>query len=113
MWKIILIFIVLIFSLLGLAELLHRIWMGILKPKTLARSFLVVLLEDANACEQLVYAAEHLRWCGRECAEGVIAVDCGLDAELLDRCSQFSGADNEVKIYSLNKLSDIIKKTYY
>lgn len=110
MWKIILFFCVLILSLMGLTELLHKIWMFMLKPKTKAEKYLVVLLKDKNAQQQLNYAQEHLRWTGEECAQGLIAVDCGLTKKVNISCNGDCRCCHNTKIYGYNEILDIIKR---
>ncbi len=110
MWKIILFFCVLILSLLGLTELLHRIWMLILKPKTDAQKFLVVMLKDKNAQQQFNYAQEHLRWSGHECAQKLIAVDCGLTEKIHINCNGDCSCCNSTEICSYNEILDMIKR---
>lgn len=110
MWKIILFFCVLVLSLFGLTELLHKAWMMILKPKTMAKRFLVVLLNDDNAQQQLNYTQEYLRWSGDECATELIAINCGVKDKLLASCNGKCSICGKTKVYNYNEILDLVKR---
>ncbi len=110
MWEIFLFFCVLILSLIGLCEILHRLWMLILKPKTDAQKFLILLLKDENAQQQLNFAQEHLRWAGKECANGIIAVDCGLKKKPKIVCNGDCRQCNSTKIFTYDEILQMVKR---
>lgn len=110
MWEILLYFIILILSLIGFSELLHKTWMLILKPKTYGEKFLVLLLKDKNAQQQLNFAQEHLRWAGSECARGIIAVDCGLEKKVEVKCNGDCRCCGNTKIFTYEEILELVKR---
>lgn len=92
MSEIIFIFIFLIPSMLGLAEILHLIKTYILSGKNKPRKLLLVYLKGDDALLQLKGVLEEFNWQGKRLAERIIAVDCGAkDFELCKNLAQKCG----------------------
>ena len=74
MFKLILFAIIIVLACMGLAELLHLLWMSFIAPKSHLKTFYIVLLDDEDAVRQINYAGLQSNWLGRSFAEYRIAV---------------------------------------
>lgn len=110
MWKIILLILALFVNIIGLSQIIHRIWMLMLKPKERALGFLCILLKGDNSYGKLCFADEYVRWYGEECIDGVIAIDCGLSQKEAEACNEFCKPDNNTYFYSASQIVEILKK---
>lgn len=71
----ILLFCIMIFlAVLGLADIIHSFKIYIKYPQKLKSNYLLVILNEDNAEEQVKYLADKLQWYGKKFANGVIAV---------------------------------------
>ena len=85
--KYILLAIVLMLSMLGLAEFLHAVRLFWRTPKKRGLTYSVIVLNHQNPEEQISFAAEQRAWMGCSYADCVIALDTGLCEEDRRRCS--------------------------
>lgn len=90
MLKIILLAIVIVLACMGLAELLHLLWMAFIAPKSRIKTFSVVWLDGDDAARRLNYAGTQLNWLGRRYAEYRIAVYDALSPEDTAICSKLA-----------------------
>ncbi len=108
MFEVIYIVIVVFLSVIGIGELMHRIWMAIIKPNN-AKNILITPLTDDCAAEQLQAVLEEVRWLGKGYAEVVIGVDFGLGNDILAKCNALQDNNPELFICSPEELPEIIK----
>lgn len=111
MCMLILLSIAVITMLVGITELIRRLWLYIITPKDAPPKLLAVFLKDDTAIQQLRAAAEYISWEGPKTFYGVAAVDAGLSEEtkkqvkkLVDSRSDmlFGKADIETFIADFN-----------
>ena len=108
MFEIILIILALFLSSVGVAELLHRLWMHILRPKNL-KCFLVVPLCDEST-EQVTAVLEEMRWYGKNYADVLIGVDVGLTENERKRCKEIEALTTNFVLCDVNKIEEVIKR---
>ncbi|MBE6728204.1 MAG: hypothetical protein E7562_06130 [Ruminococcaceae bacterium] len=84
-----------VFAILGLCEVLHGLWMLLISPKIIPKTFSVVWLYDENdPVRQLHFAGNLFSWCNRADRDYKIAVYTGKSNELFEECKQIaSGYD--------------------
>lgn len=104
----ILIVVIVFLSVVGIGELMHRIWMAVIKPNK-AKNILITALTDDCAVEQVQAALEEVRWLGKGYAQVVIGVDFGLCNEILFRCRKLQEENTDLVICSVEELPEIIK----
>ena len=88
---------IIILAVIGLSDILHRVWMIFFKPRH-EKNILLLLLNDENAVEQISTAIQQAHWYGREFAEKIIGVDMGLSAQQAQYCQSFC-IENEIFIF--------------
>ncbi len=111
MLNVLIIIIAIFFSVIGLSELLHRLWLYLLRPKS-APNFIVTLLDGEYAAEQVTATLEDMRWNGRKSACMLIGVDCGLPDNKLAACKMIERTNDDFIIVTPEYLSDeIIKRS--
>lgn len=76
--KFILFLVVLVLSMLGLAELIHTVKLKIMASNKRGITYSVLLLSDESPESQLMFAAEQQLWHGSFYADYLIAVNTGL-----------------------------------
>lgn len=84
--KVLLFFVFLIFSVLGLCEFLHLLKCVLIFPKRRMHSTLVVMLREETAMRQIIFAGEQYKWLGAKLAERVIVVAENLSDDTLAEC---------------------------
>ena len=62
MWTVISVSLVVIFSVLGITEILRRFWLFLMRPKGTPSAVMVIYLREDIAVQQLRYALEFLSW---------------------------------------------------
>ena len=84
-----------VFAILGLCEVLHGLWMLLISPKFIPKTFSLVWLYDENdPVRQLHYAGNLFSWCNRADKDYKIAVYAGESEELFKECMKIaSGYD--------------------
>lgn len=90
MFKLILMAVVIVLACMGLAELLHLLWLCLIAPKSKAKTFMVVWLDGEDAARRLTYAGTQLDWLGRRYAEYRIAVYDALSPEDAAVCGKLA-----------------------
>ena len=108
MFEIILIVIALFLSAIGVGELLHRLWMHVLRPKNL-KCFLVVPLCD-DATEQITAVLEEMRWYGKNYADILIGIDAGLPENERKRCKEIETLTTNFVFCDADKIKEVIKR---
>lgn len=104
--KIILTFLVLILSVIGLSEVLHNLKLFLLKPKS-ADTFVVCPLNDEFSVLKLKYVIEKMRWNKINYAEQIVAVSSAeLDGALNDCCSLAD--EHNIKVIKPNEFEDFL-----
>ena len=79
-------------AIVGLSELLHSACYRILKPRVKAQNFLLTVLTEEDAENQMLGVIEELRWHGTRYADTLVAVTINLSDEKKAVCkSRFSG----------------------
>ena len=94
MIKAVLLIVAIHLAILGLAELIHGIWLILITPRRAVKSFAVIWLVDGYAEQQLRFAAEQARWLGYNYAENVIAVNSDLSEENFRNCKYIAERNN-------------------
>lgn len=97
---------VIILSMIGLGDVLHRLWM--LFYKTKGKKIILLPLENNTAAMQIKEAAAQLRWYGRDFADTIVCIsDCLDDAEN-EECRLLCGNSDVLKLYAFNEAKDFI-----
>ena len=94
MFEILVLSFVFFLAILGLGELLHKVWMFLLRPKKM-NNFLVLVLDDSCAAEQITAALEDIRWNGKNSARFLIGIDNGLSEENVDVCKSIEKMNDD------------------
>ena len=81
-----LLIIVALLTIVGLSEIIHMACSFVLKPKTIAQKFLVIVLTENDAENQTLEALEEMRWQGTRYAETLVAVTEKLSNETKSVC---------------------------
>lgn len=97
MANIIIVIITVVLSAMGLADLMHRIYIRFIAPKNLKRYILLPFKEGDNV-SAVSATLDELRWYGRQYAEYVICVDVGVGDELREIISRMA-ENNENLIF--------------
>ncbi len=88
--KLLLFFLILIFSLFGFCEALHLLKLFIIFPKRKMNSSLVIILSEETAINQITFAGEQLKWLGTKFADRVLAVSEDLNEETVKECKMLA-----------------------
>lgn len=89
MFKIILCFLALIPTILGIGEIIQLIKLAVLRPKAKPKGYVVVFLERGLAFEQLKYAVTKYGWENSDFSK-VVAIPKELEAEEYEECRNFA-----------------------
>ena len=109
MFKTILILIALFLSVVGLGEIMHRIWMCFLRPKGV-KNFLIMPLSDGQSANKVTAQLEELRWYGKNYADCLIGVDTGMPVSEIMICKEIEENCSDFLLCNIDELSEIIKK---
>ncbi|MBR6573233.1 MAG: hypothetical protein IKK77_05915 [Clostridia bacterium] len=93
-------------SVIGLSELIHTVWIGLIKPKAKPKKILLCVLFGEFADLQLRTAYEEMLWHGKAYADELIAVDLISDEAVSQRSIEFA-KNKEIKIIKTDELSKI------
>ncbi len=77
-------------SMLGIAELMHLAKVYIISPKSKPKKVVIVYLYGEYALEQLRLILEEYSWHGKNYAQQIVAVDCGIVSEQYKECESFA-----------------------
>lgn len=108
MIEIILISIIVIFTVLGICELIHTIRLFFIVPKRRYYNYSLLYLKKGKALKQLKFAIEQRKWFGDTYAEFIIAVYDELDDKELNFCSALAQR-YDVVICPIQITEDVIK----
>lgn len=81
MWLVLSVCFVVVTSVVGITELLRKLWLSLLRPREDPARVMVVFLKNDICVQQLRSAMEYLAWEGDRQFCCVAAVDCGLSEE--------------------------------
>lgn len=109
MFEIIMLVFALFLSIIGLSELMHRLWMALIRPKG-AENFLITCLSGDTSVEQVSAALEELRWQGKNCATLLIGIDIGLNEEQKITFEKLSNENHDFIFTDFAHIEEIIKK---
>ena len=102
----ILIIFIFILCAIGLSDMIHSIWLMIIKPKTKCKKVLLCFLTGEYADMHLRFAYEEMLWYGNKYAEEIIGIDQTTDETVQMRCQCF--AENKgIKLIKENELYKI------
>ncbi len=86
-------------SVIGLSDLIHWIWLSIIRPKEKPKKTLLCYLCGEFADLQLRIVFEELLWYGKTYADDLVAIDYDIDESALSRCEEFA-KDNNIRFIS-------------
>ena len=95
--------VVFVLSVIGLSDLIHWIWISIIKPKSRFKKTLLCYLSGEFACLQLKIAYEELLWHGKSYADDLIAIDYNIEESVFSHCSQYAKEHN-IRLISKDEL---------
>ncbi len=81
-------------SVIGLSDLIHWVWIRIIKPKGRLKKTLLCYISGDFADLQLKIAFEELLWYGKSYADELIAVYCNIEESVFSRCLEYSKQNN-------------------
>lgn len=84
MFEYILLSVVVLFAIIGLSEVLHKIYVRFLTPRGSFSSYLVTFAKGENAVQRLRADLVRVRWNGKNEYEGLIFFDCGIGKQEAD-----------------------------
>lgn len=83
-------------AIVGLSELLHRLWIFLLTPsKAKNKKYLLTFIDDDTAMQQIRAGLEKIRWAGKKEFDGLICIDAGVSEKTANfcRCAQMENDD--------------------
>ena len=90
MFEVIFCFLMLVPTMLGIAELIHMLKSSIINKKGKIFSYIVVVLENETAVSQLLYQIEKYKWQGNRYAQNIVAINSYLDEENEKLCGEIA-----------------------
>lgn len=109
MFEIIMLVLAIFLSIIGLCELMHRLWMVLIRPKK-TENMLLIILNDELAVEQITAALEELRWQGSNFATTLVGIDMGLSTEISDTCKKISKDNQDFIFTTTEELGEFLKQ---
>lgn len=109
MFEIIIFSVVLFLSVTGLCELMHRLWILLIRPCKPKNMLLLCLYED-TALEQINTCLEEMRWHGEKYAGVLVGIDMGLEADRAAACRMLASEEQSFIFTDLDSLPDIIRQ---
>ncbi len=100
--------VVVFLAILGLSELLHKLWMLLLRPQKL-NNFLVSVINDSFPGEQILATLEELRW-RSDGTKVLIGVNVDLCDESIDICKMFERENIDFCLCKPEEIWSEIKK---
>ncbi len=94
MVNLVLISLLLIFSVLGICDLIYVIRMFFYYPNMRIQSYSFLILKKGYAIKQLNFIWQKIKWHGDEFSIGIIAVTDKLEDDELQECKRFSDDKN-------------------
>ncbi|HCC35257.1 MAG TPA: hypothetical protein DEQ02_06320 [Ruminococcaceae bacterium] len=109
MFETILYLIILFFALIGVVDIIQTVVLRLLIPKTQARQIVLLMLKTDDAEVALRHAVEKTRAARFSKREYILAVDCGLSAEMLEVCRKLSQDSGCVAICKKDELLPVLE----
>lgn len=100
-------FIVLFFSVVGLCDVIHTLKTSLWYTKKHKNKILICLLSDEKADVQLGFVAEQYRWFGRKYADKIYAVKACMPNEVVSRCERIA-FENDIDIIDLEDVGKML-----
>ena len=92
--------------MVGLSELIHAVWIGLIKPKAKPKKILLCVLCGDFADLQLRVAYEEILWHGSTYADELVGIDLTTDEFVKERCFEFA-KQHQIKLIKKDYLSKI------
>ncbi len=109
MVEIILMTVTVFFAAVGLGEVLHRLWICLIRPQK-TEKHLIIRLSENCAAEQISAALEEIRWYGENYAKTLIGVGENLSPETVSLCIRFSQKNTDFVFCTAEQLREMYKK---
>ncbi len=109
MLKVLIIVISIFLSVIGLSEILHKLWLFLLRP-TKNTNFIVTILDENFAAEQITAILEDMRWNGKNSARALMGINLGIGNEKFEACRMIEQLNSDFVIVTPETLFDEIKK---
>ena len=104
-------FLMLLPTMLGIAELIHMLKSALISRKGKNFSYTVVVLENETAISQLLYQIEKYQWQGKGYTQNIIAINSYLDENNKKQCNDIAKKYG-VFICSFEELTSTVKYFY-
>ena len=88
-------------ALFGISELIHKFLLFLMAPKKHCEC-ITVFLHDDTAIQSLRTAMQSARWEGKNAVKSIIAVDCGIEHEILQQVQSIEKQNNDVIVCTLD-----------
>ena len=108
MFKVFVFAVVIFLAILGLSELLHRLWMLLLRPEK-TKNYLVTVINNTFPGEQILATLEELRW-RSDGTKILIGIDAGLSDESVNICKAFERENSDFYLCKPEEIWSEIKK---
>lgn len=109
MIEIILMTVTLFFAAVGLGEVLHRLWICLIRPQK-TEKHLIIRLNEKCAAEEISAALEEIRWYGENYAKTLIGVGDNLSLETAALCRRFSQKNTDFVFCTAEQLQEMYEK---
>ena len=90
----------LLFSAIGLAELIHAVWLFLSTQQGKNNKILICYLTGDKPDLELRYVIEQIRWQGSRYADRVVAISNIDDLKLLNKCTEIASKSDVIFINS-------------
>ncbi len=107
MLEVVLVIILVFLSVLGLGDIMHRLWVLLIRPKKM-KNYLITLLHDDLAMEQVTAVLEEMRWQGKSFSHMLIGVDMGLDDSVAQTLKIFENETHDFVLVKADRLSTYV-----
>lgn len=108
MFEAIILTIVFLLAIVGLSELLHRIWLFFLRPSGLQnKNYLLIFVDDETAPQQIREGLEKIRWAGQKEFSALVCVDNGMDAKTRNICKIIAQNNNDLIFADINEIGSV------
>ena len=101
-------FLVIVLAMMGLGDVLHRVWM--LFYKTNEKKIVLLPLKSRVAAMQIKEAAAQHRWYGKDFADSIVCVKDALDDFEAEECRLLCGNDDILGLYTFEEAKEFIKE---
>lgn len=105
--KVIIAIFVVVFSAIGIADLMHRVYIRFIAPSCVSR-YVLLPLKDGDDVSAVSAVLDELRWYGRQYADRVICVDTGLCDETREIISRMAENDENLIFCEVRDIENIL-----